>query len=259
MSDFTPPYGYDTIIPLRNDHRLLRSDLMPPKIRSVNSVPLLFSEIERAGVDMPVVFAPLGDPAAPSGFMSVAVMGLVDTENVFVDAEGRWESGVYLPAYIRRMPFCTSFIEQDGQSRRLMCVEERVITDDLENSVSIFVDDQPTEAWTRTEQFVLGFEEQIDVTNQAIKVLTDLKLIEGFALNATMPDGSPLTFGGIGRINEVALKALNAAQLRLLFDRGLMRLIYAHLLSIDRFPELLHRRVTRTGSPTEPIPQPQAA
>ncbi len=260
-SDLTPPYGYDTIVPLRNDHRILRDMPIPPKIRALNSVPIVTAEIEAAAHSMPVVFAPLGDPAAPSGFMTVGVMGLVETENVFIDADGRWVGDAYLPAYVRRMPFTTAAagVAENGEPRRMMCVEQRVLSDDIDATLPVAEDGQPTAAWTRAEQFTLQYERELELTDQAMKLLFDLKLIEGFVLKATPAEGQELQFSGIGRINEAALEALTAQQLRTLFDRKLMRVIYAHLFSLDRFPALVHRRTAITGDPATPVSHGAAA
>ncbi len=37
--------------------------------------------------------------------MPLALLGLRNTENLFVDNEGKWKEGIYIPAFFRRYPF----------------------------------------------------------------------------------------------------------------------------------------------------------
>jgi hypothetical protein len=259
MSEPNSPYGYEAITPLRSEHRINREAALSPTARRMNSVPVVVSEVEPAGARMPVVFAPVPAGNLPSGYTMLAIMGLVEEENVFLEADGRWTDNAYIPAYFRRMPFCTLGTVQNGQPTRVMCVEERALATEEGSGVPVAVDGQPTEGWKQTELFVLGFEQQLGTTQEALKLLVDMKLIEHFTMNATLPDGSPMQFSGVARINEAVLKELNAQQLRLLFDRGLMRLIYAHLLSLERFTDLLRRRTLRTGNASTPAVQQIAA
>src|SRR5271169_2906177 len=67
--------------------------------RGTNSVALTFAEFAQAMRSYPIVFTG-GEPVA-----AMAILGLRDKENLFVDAAGNWQSGAYVPAYIRRYPF----------------------------------------------------------------------------------------------------------------------------------------------------------
>src|ERR1700761_1533796 len=64
-----------------------------------NAIPLLVDEFPMAAAYYPIVFAdgPLPIPAA--------VVGLKNDQNLYIDANGRWIAGSYLPAYVRRYPF----------------------------------------------------------------------------------------------------------------------------------------------------------
>lgn len=83
--------------------------------RQLNSVPLLASEIPQAAAEYPVVFAGEDDQLVP-----VAVLGLRERENLFVDAAGKWV-GRYVPAFLRRYPFVFS-TANEGQTLTL-CVD----------------------------------------------------------------------------------------------------------------------------------------
>jgi hypothetical protein len=58
------------------------------------AIPLTVAEFAAAGRAMPIVFAQ-GDEALP-----LAVSGLSAGRNLFIDSEGAWRPGLYIPAYI---------------------------------------------------------------------------------------------------------------------------------------------------------------
>mgnify|MGYP002144979420 CR=1 FL=1 len=70
--------------------------------------PLTVTEFANAALSFPIIF--VGDEKTP-----VAALGLNAGENLFIDAEGAYDTGVYIPAYIRRYPFVFSRSD-DGKS-----------------------------------------------------------------------------------------------------------------------------------------------
>ena len=95
---------YEKPVPLdRATHRNSKIKLGDPNFTfagQVNSVPVATLEFARAATEFPIVFA----GPSPDRLMPVAVLGLRNNENIFVDANGKWTS-VYIPAFIRRYPF----------------------------------------------------------------------------------------------------------------------------------------------------------
>src|SRR5262245_51109591 len=96
----TAPYGYDDIVPLQKEHRVLMpSGTTPVFCRRLNALAVSFTEFAVASRDYPVVFTTLdgGRTYAP-----VIVLGLADGENLFLTAGGEWDPATYLPAFVRR-------------------------------------------------------------------------------------------------------------------------------------------------------------
>src|ERR1700733_11706816 len=77
--------------------------LMPPSdyyfAAGTNSIPLVAEEFFAAQAHYPIVFAGAENPTP------VAIVGLRNDENLFVDADGTWRADAYLPLYVRRHPF----------------------------------------------------------------------------------------------------------------------------------------------------------
>lgn len=63
-----------------------------------NSVPLTLPEFTLAARHFPILL--LGEEMVP-----VAALGIRPEQNVFVDKDGKWDTLIYVPAYIRRHPF----------------------------------------------------------------------------------------------------------------------------------------------------------
>src|SRR5690606_23806240 len=101
----TGPAFFKNVVPLNRDrHRRLklRMDGRATFAAGTHFVPLAAVELYEAARDYPIVFTGSED-ASP-----VAILGLRAGENLFIDANGRWANGTYVPAFVRRYPFILS-------------------------------------------------------------------------------------------------------------------------------------------------------
>jgi hypothetical protein len=83
--------------------------------RQVNAVPVNLIEMPQICHVYPIAFSP-DDNATP-----VAILGLRDNENLFLDTKGEWLEDTYIPAYIRRYPFI--FSEMPGSDNLSLCID----------------------------------------------------------------------------------------------------------------------------------------
>src|SRR3546814_9931422 len=103
---------------------------------------------------MPIVFT-LGDDAIP-----IALMGLNEGVNVFVDGEGTiTEKNLYIPAYIRRYPYMLARLRPDAQELSLCFDPTSDAIGDFEEGEALFDGDQPTEFTKGILQFNEAFEQ----------------------------------------------------------------------------------------------------
>lgn len=243
--NITAPFGFGELVPLEKHHRLRRNLPLPAFYATQNAIPVSVGEFIAVMREQPIVFAPLDENPEPAGFLPVAVCGLSPGENLLISG-GAWDPTVYAPAYLRRHPFCVAFGPVQGEPQQrpaIICVEKSALADDGEALVG--ADGTPTEAWNQAHNFVNEVENDFARTQHFAKLLRDLKVLEGFTMTSTLADGQELRVSGMYRVNEDKLKELTADQLRMLIDRGAMRLIYLHVASIERFPMLVERRLRR--------------
>jgi SapC protein len=237
--EINPPFGYKEIVPLHKDRkvRLLGPGEIPEFCRKANALPISYSEFTVACRDYPLAFV-----STDSGrtFSPVAVLGIAEGENLFL-RDGRWESSVYVPAYLRRYPFCMARVTLNSveQADRLICVEKGFIADDGEPMFDEA--GAPLPRWLPIEKLLREYEADIERGREMCAILTDYALLQAFSLQASTKGGT-VSFGGMYRVDEKRLEFLNAAQHKTLIRKGVMGRIYAHLMSLDNFARLVARK-----------------
>lgn len=245
--DITPPYGYQEIVPLTRQHRVVLPDArsLPLVFRSIAALPLSFSEFPIACRDYPIAFVG-ADTASAS---AMAVLGLESQQNLFVTAGGAWESGAYLPAYVRRYPFCMTRVTVDGreQPERVACVEKRALS---EKGEALFgAGGEALPAWEERRKLLFEYEADLARSEELARELARLELLETFTVQAVPHQGAPLSLTGLYRVAEARLVELAPQKLKELAQRGMLARIYAHLVSLANFGRLLDRRaaLAKTG------------
>ena len=238
-----PPFAYTEIVPLRKEHRVLlpQAGRIPPAFREINAVPISMAEFDLVARDYPIVFV-TGDNG--KSYAAFAVLGLESGRNLFVMSDNTWDRRAYVPAYVRRYPFCMSTITVDGQLRdeRLVCVEKKAIRDKGDR---LFDDDgSALPDWQRRQKLLTDYEGDLLRTNEMCAALAAEGVLEGFTLQAQPNEGAPLALSGMARVNEQKLAQLAPENIRSLMSRGHLGRVYAHLASINNFQRLLDRRAS---------------
>lgn len=237
----TPPFGYDEIVPLQKQHRvLLPSGSTPSFCRNINALAVSVSEFVAAGHDYPIVFISLDQG---NSFAPVIVLGLSEKTNLFVDGDGDWDPDCYVPAFVRRYPFCISKLYRDGtpEGDRVVCVAKSYL--DAAGVVLFDERGEPGERWQSIERLLTEFERDLDLTNEMCAALTRLGLFEPFTMQVMREHQEQLVLGGMFRISESRLADLQAANHKVMIAKGYMSRIYAHLHSLQNFARLDRRRV----------------
>lgn len=228
------PMFYSTIRPLdmERDANLFVS---APKnfnfTAKTNAIPLLVDEFPMAAAHYPIVFA-AGDNPVPA-----AVVGLQNDSNLFLDGEGQWVGGSYLPAYVRRYPFL--LMDDPEQKQYVLCIDE---TSDMLGSsgeYALFKDGKPTQFTQSAMNFCATLRQQGEATEEFVKALKEYNLLMTNDAQIDMPNGSKLQLAGFQVIDPKKFDLLPDAVYLQWRRKGWIGLIFAHLLSSHRWQSLI--------------------
>lgn len=238
----TPPYGFQEIVALTRTHRVLlpTGPTLPVVFRTMNPIPVSYTEFAIAGHDYPLVFISSDQGKT---FMPMLVLGLASQQNLFLTAENTWDPTAYVPAYVRRYPFCMTRVTVDGKEspERVACVEKRAIND--KGEILFDAEGKATAEWEQRQRLLFDYETDLARTDDLCKALAQHNLLEPFTMQATPNQGEPVQLTGMFRVAEARLNDLDGEVLRDLQRRGILGRIYIHLLSLENFQRLLNRRV----------------
>lgn len=241
----SPPFGYTEVVPFLKTHkvRLLAPGEAPRFVEQGHAVPISPTEFRPVARDYPIIFAS-GD--AGKSYAPMAVLGINAGENLFY-AAGSWTTGVYIPAYARRFPFCMTKVKVNNVARkeRLICVEKSSL--DESGDAMFDAEGAPSIKWKDLERLLGEYEADLERGGEMCAILSDYGLLEPFRMQATFKEegARPVQITGMHRVAEKNLEHLNAAQLKNLMRKGILGRIYIHLLSLENFGRLMDRKAAR--------------
>lgn len=241
--DIKAPYGYQDIVPLTKSHKVVLPEerKLPLIFRNLAALPLSYTEFAASCRDYPIAFI-TGDSG--KSFVAMAILGLENQQNLFATGDGTWDAGLYIPAYVRRYPFCMTRVTVDGkeQPERIACVEKRAINDRGEALYDS--KGEPLAIWEERRKLLFEFEADLARTEEMCRVLAGLDLFEPFTVQAVPNQGAPLAMTGMHRIAEAKLNDLSGDKLKELVQTGILGRVFLHLASLGNFSRLLDRYAT---------------
>ncbi|MEL7030098.1 MAG: SapC family protein [Pseudomonadota bacterium] len=202
---------------------------------SVRAVPLNAREFAAAQRSFPIVFTS-GEGAQP-----LAVVGIFEDANLFVDEKGQWERFAYIPSYLRRYPYAFA---GDTSGDRMALVVDTASDMVVENAqFPFFNGDDLSDFTQQAMEFCKTFEQERRGTAQLMETLTSLDLLTQQEARFK-PEGEDeervvATYVGV---EEQRVRELPSEKIIELRDNGMLPLIYAQLISMANWRILLERR-----------------
>lgn len=245
------PIFYNDLVPLNsNEHekfRLKTADAAP-FLRNQHAVPLTVDEFVVAQRFVPIIFSAGADP------VPLALMGLNEGVNTFLDDEGKLRGPAYVPAYVRRYPWMLAKLRPDNDELSLCFDPTSETIGEFEDGDLLIEDKQPTELTKNILKFCEDFEQAAQRTGQFVKDLKELDLLMDGEVAIQMPNNDkPFVYRGFNMVNEEKLRDLRGDQLRKINQNGMLPLIYAHLFSLQLMREIFQQQVEQGKVPTAPI------
>ncbi len=251
------PILYNDLVPLNsNEHGKYR--LRPidaaPFLKDQHAVPLTIDEFVAAQRFVPIIFSAGEDP------VPLALMGLNEGVNTFLDEEGKLRGAAYVPAYVRRYPWMLAKLRQDNDELSLCFDPSAAWIGEFEDGEALLDENkQPTEITKNILKFCEDFEQAAQRTSMFMKDLKDLDLIMEGEVAIQMPgNDQPFIYRGFSMVNEEKLRDLRGDQLRKINQNGMLPLIHAHLFSLQLMREIFQHQVEQGKLPNVPAPQPAA-
>lgn len=207
--------------------------------RAAHYVPLTASEVGLAAAFYPIVF--VGDPPLP-----LAVLGLREGENLFVDAENRWMAGAYLPGYIRRYPF---ILIGNAEDPRLTVGIDRstgFITEGTDRPL-FTAEGKATDTLQQAMDYCQQYQRDYAATMKACRLLNEQGLFVDNEAKFTLRDGTEGGLRGLKLIDRKKVEEAPDDQLIGWRSAGLLPVIYAHMISQSHWHRLVAMENERRG------------
>ncbi len=211
-------------------------------------VPVTLGEMGLTALSYPIIFA-------GSEYTPLAVMGLNAGQNLFVQEDGGFEDGYYLPAYIRRYPFVLA--GNDEQQELIVCIDRSSVLLGEGGDTPLFdAKGEPTEYTKNAIKFCEDFEAERHRTTAFVAMLKEADLFENkqAVFNPLGPDGKPgepVLIAEYFAVSEEKLGKLSDEKLLEMQKNGALGFIYAHLLSLLGWDRLIALAAKRgDGLPT---------
>lgn len=229
------PLFYRNLIPLSSEMHAGFGLKPRPNLefaRLTHAVPITVDEFALAQRNYPIVFG-TDEIAVP-----LALVGLREGENLFIEADGQWRPRAYIPAYIRRHPFMLARLQPDAQVLSLVFDDSwGLVTADGEQK--LFDGTEPSDVTKGILKFCEEFEAAVARTRGFMEELKKLGLLmEGQASIQNPGMAEPANFSGFRMVDEKKLQNIRGDQARKMVQNGMMGLIYAHLFSLGQMREL---------------------
>jgi hypothetical protein len=230
-----------------------RSSDRAPFLAGNHAVPITIDEFVAVQRHFPIVFS-VGENPVP-----LALMGLNEGVNVFVDESGKLLGEMYLPAYVRRYPYMLARLQQDAEELSLCFDPTSGLVGDFEDGEPLFADGKPSE----TTNNVLKFCEEFELSAQrTVAFMNELKdsglLMDGEV--SIQPAGAeqPFIYRGFQMVNEEKMRELQGDDLKRMSQNGMLPLIIAHLFSVSMVREIFAKQLQQGKGPALPGMAPPA-
>ncbi|KEF41008.1 MAG: hypothetical protein ER33_13960 [Cyanobium sp. CACIAM 14] len=198
-----------------------------------NVVPLTAVEFPFAAMEYSIVF--VGTEEAPT---PVVLLGVKPEENLYLEDGHRWKAR-YIPAFVRRYPFV--FSQGAEANSYTLCIDESYGGWNQQGRGQALFDGEGkgSEFLEGMMKFVTDYQREIARTSAFCERLKQLDLLDAMSARFKLPNGEDAEVKGFMAVSREKLIQLPGDTLVELAGNGMLELIYAQLLSMRHFGELI--------------------
>lgn len=199
--------------------------------RTLPTLPITVAEFVHAARDFPLMFA--GEQHQP-----VIVTGFREQQNLFVDAQGHWLTGRYLPLHLQRYPFILH--EVPDEQRYAVCIDENPeYCSASQTGEALFQGDEPSDFTQQRIKLLGDMQAGIEQTRRYIEALRKEDLLSLQQVSVELKSGEQSKLDGLYTIDEQKLTRLPDATLLEWAHQGWLALSYFQLQSRLNWQHLL--------------------
>ena len=198
--------------------------------RASHVLPATLAEMAAAGRHYPLVFGP---GVAPS---LMAVVGLREGRNPFVDRAGGWRAPFYVPAHVRRHPFV---LMEAGGGQLVLCLDEAADTLSTEHGRPLYEAGRPSAVVRDMIELCRNYHVAHLATTAFTAALAGRDLLVERRAEVTLNSGERLTVDGFRVVDAARFEALPDPVVLDWRRRGWLAPVYYHLLSLENWGALV--------------------
>lgn len=187
------------------------------------AVPLTVGEFMAAARDYPIIFSGTESP------VPLAMLGLHRGENLFVDKDGKWQAGAYIPAYVRRYPFY--LVEAQEGRRRVLFIDEDSDHLTHDGGAALVADGKPSDTAQNILKFCEAYAEDQRNTREFCEAVVALDLLDKRDLAVNLPGGKKLMLKDILVIDPRKFEKLSDDVFLDWRKRKWLFAVYCHFIS----------------------------
>ena len=204
----------------------------------VRALPLTVSEIVMASRDYPVVFMSMDEP------LPMAVVGLIEDANLFVDETGKWEADAYIPGYVRRYPF--GIAAEQNSDRFAIVLDGAFEGLKAGGDQPLFEGGQPSKFTQDAIEFTKRYEQDRQLTNQFMTEIKKYDVLSGQSAQYTpQTGGEQRSFAQYIGLDEAKLRELPDDKFLEIRKVGLLPVLYAQAMSMNNWRNIVTKRARR--------------
>ena len=248
------PLFYNDLMPLNsNDHKSWKSKNFDNVdfLGKTHAVPLTVDEFVDAQRHFPIIFS-AGEDAVP-----LAMMGMNEGVNTFIDDKGQLMENAYVPAYARRYPFILARLRQDSDELSLCFDPSAGVVGEHKEGNDLFTDGgEPSDYTKNVLDFCQKFEEAGARTKafmEQVKAL-DILMDGEIAITRQEDPDNPFIYRGFRMVDEQKFRELSAEKIEELHKNGVLPLLHAHLFSLNLMQVIFARQVRQGKGPQAASP-----
>ena len=199
---------------------------------------ILAHEFLRAASTYPIVFV---EDQTSDLFRPMVLLGLTPQENLFVDAEGKWEA-TYVPAILRRYPFAMAKSDKSDDDRFTVCIdEESDFLSETEGQPLFTPEGKPDKILEDVQKFLATLYQMDQFTQEFCQQLKENNMFAPVNMRVRH-EGKAQSLTGAYAVNEQRLRALKDETFLQWREKNYLSLIYCHLTSLMQVERLVQMR-----------------